>query len=157
MNIETIRVVSTESSDNPQGFIIINKADFDPEVHQAFGGDTPPEPTVPLQPAPTMAELIAARDALVQRERELDAERDRLIERDAAQAAEAARLAEQERVNEAEAQRLRDEAAALAAIQGAAPDPASMTKAQLQSALTAKGISFPAAADKAELLALLTQ
>lgn len=32
-----------------------------------------------------------------------------------------------------------------------------MTKAQLQAALTAKGISYPAAADKAELQALLAQ
>jgi hypothetical protein len=143
MSIETIRIVSPESSDNPQGFIIINKADFDADVHQAFGGDAPPEPAVPLQAMPTMAELIAARNALVQRERDLDAERDRLAEQSAA--------------NDAEAARLREEAAALAANQAAAPDPASMTKAQLQAALTAKGVSFPAAADKAELLALLTQ
>lgn len=65
----TIRVKSPISDDNPLGFVVINRADFDPAVHElADGEDLGALP----DHVPTMAELLAARDALQRRERELD-------------------------------------------------------------------------------------
>lgn len=140
----TIKIKSTDVA--TQGdFVIISLADFDSAQHEPFDDESRAALAGAVtsgEIVPSMAELLAARDSLVRREAELDAERDRL----ALQAA----------ANEAEAQRLRDEAAALAASQAAALDPAGMTKEQLQAALTAKAISYPAAANKADLLALLT-
>ncbi|MES2262106.1 MAG: HeH/LEM domain-containing protein [Pseudomonadota bacterium] len=110
-----------------------------------------------LREVPTMAELLIARDQLLARERGLDVERERLDAQAAANAAEAERLRIQAEANAAEAQRLADIAAAApaAAAPAADPDPAGLTVAQLRDALTAKGINFPAGANKAELQALL--
>ena len=33
---ETVRIVSPVSADNPHGFIVINKSDFDPKQHELF-------------------------------------------------------------------------------------------------------------------------
>ncbi|AYM76908.1 hypothetical protein D9M09_14695 [Janthinobacterium agaricidamnosum] len=126
MNIETIRVVSPESSENPLGFIIINRADFDSAKHEPFGDDLG---TVSLaERVPTMAELLAARDQLLERERELAAEKDR--------------IAEQAQANEVEAQRLRDEAASLQAAKDA-------VAAQAQAAAATAVAEKPAKAAKA--------
>lgn len=134
MNLETIRVVSPESSENPLGFIIINRADFDPAKHEPFGGDL--GASTPAERVPTLVELMAARDQLEQRALDLDAE--------------AARLKEQGAAQEVEAQRLRDEAAKQADA-GDGPQ----TAAQLRDALTARGIAFASSASKPELQALL--
>lgn len=37
--IPTIRIVS---GDRPEGWVLINAADFDPALHQVFGGERPP-------------------------------------------------------------------------------------------------------------------
>ncbi|MDO8039500.1 hypothetical protein [Janthinobacterium sp. SUN137] len=133
MNIETIRVVSPESSENPLGFIIINRADFDSAKHEPFGDDLG---TVALaERVPTMAELLAARDQLAQRAADLDAED--------------ARLKAQAETQAAEAQRLIDEAAAQVF---SAKKPGI---ADLRDALTSKGITFDPAASKADLQVLL--
>jgi parvulin-like peptidyl-prolyl isomerase len=144
--MSTIKVKSTdEASQGP--FVIICKTDFNPEVHEPFDDEARAALSGAVASGeiiPSAAELLDARDQLLARERELNAERDRL----AAQAA----------ANDTEAQRLADLAAAAAAA--AAPavpaEIAAMSKDQLQAALTEKGISFPAAANKADLVALLT-
>jgi len=146
MNIETIRVVSPESSDNLLGFIVINRTDFDPAKHEPFGDDL--GTSMLVERAPTMAELLAAGDQLLERERSLDAEKERI-------AAQEQRLADQAQANEVEAQRLRDEAAALAAGAVANSQVTSLSKEQLQTALDHKGIKYSTAANKAELQALL--
>ena len=105
---------------------------------------------------PTPAELMAARADLQQRERELAAEKERIAKQAHENELVAARNAAQAAANEAKAQCLCEEAAALAASQSAAPDPASMTKEQLKSALAEMGIKYGSTLDKAELVALLT-
>ena len=91
--MDTIKIVSTDPY--TQGpFVVINKSDFNPDVHELYGDQDLGAST---ERVPTMAELLAARDQLMERERELAAEKDR--------------VAEQARTNEAEAQRLRDEVA----------------------------------------------
>lgn len=98
----TIKIVSTDpASQGP--FVVINKSDFNPDVHELYGDDN--DLGAPVERAPTMAELLAARDQLLERERELAAEKDR--------------VAEQARANEAEAQRLHDEAVSLQAAKDA--------------------------------------
>ena len=87
--IPTVKIVSFQSHENPDGFIVINKSDFNPDVHELYGDQDLGEPA---ERVPTMAELLAARDQLLERERELDAEKER--------------VAEQTRANEVEAQRL---------------------------------------------------
>ena len=99
----TIKIVSTDpASQGP--FVVINKSDYNPDVHELYGDDN--DLGAPSERAPTMAELLAARDQLLERERKLAAEKDR--------------VAEQARANEAEAQRLRIEAASLQAAKDAA-------------------------------------
>ena len=107
--MDTIKIVSTDL--RTQGpFVIINKTDYNPDVHELYGDQDLGAPT---ERAPTMAELLAARDQLLERERELDAEKERI-------AAQEQRLADQAQANEVEAQRLRDEAASLQAAKDAA-------------------------------------
>lgn len=36
MELETVKVVSPVSDDNPNGYIVINKSDFDEKVHELF-------------------------------------------------------------------------------------------------------------------------
>lgn len=111
--MDTLKIVSTDP--HTQGpFVVINKSDFNPDVHELYGDQ---DLGAPSERAPTMAELLAARDQLLERERELAAEKDR--------------VAELARANEAEAQRLRDEAASLQAAKDAA---AATTQTQVASA-----------------------
>ena len=107
--MDTLKIVSTDP--RTQGpFVVINKSDFNPDVHELYGDQDLGAPT---ERAPTMAELLAARDQLMERERSLDAEKERI-------AAQEQGLAVQAQVNEVEAQRLRDEAASLQAAKDAA-------------------------------------
>ncbi len=100
--MDTIKIVSTDP--NTQGpFVVINKSDFNPDVHELYGDQDLGAPT---ERVPTMAELLAARDQLMERERSLDAEKER--------------IAAQAQANEVEAQRLRDEAESLQAAKDAA-------------------------------------
>ena len=108
--MDTLKIVSTDP--NTQGpFVVINKSDFNPDVHELYGDDQ--DLGAPPERVPTMAELLAARDQLLERERSLDAEKERI-------AAQERRLAVQAQANEVEAQRLRDEAASLQAAKDAA-------------------------------------
>lgn len=94
--MDTIQIVSTDP--RTQGpFVVINKSDFNPDVHELYGDQ---DLGAPSERVPTMAELLAARDQLLERERELAAEKER--------------VAEQARANEVEAQRLYGERAAAA-------------------------------------------
>lgn len=94
--MDTIQIVSTDP--RTQGpFVIISKSDFNPDAHEPYGDQ---DLGAPAERVPTMAELLAARDQLLERERELAAEKDR--------------VAEQARANEVEAQRLYGERAAAA-------------------------------------------
>ena len=107
--MDTVKIVSTDP--HTQGpFVVINKSDFNPDVHELYGDQDLGAPT---ERAPTMAELLAARDQLMERERSLDAEKERI-------AAQEQRLADQAQANEVEAQRLRNEAASLQAAKDAA-------------------------------------
>ncbi|UQV43440.1 hypothetical protein KIV45_15850 [Janthinobacterium lividum] len=107
--MDTLKIVSTDL--RTQGpFVVINKSDFNPDVHELYGDQDLGAPT---ERAPTMAELLVARDQLLERERSLDAEKERI-------AAQEQRLADQAQANEVEAQRLRDEAASLQAAKDAA-------------------------------------
>lgn len=107
--MDTLKIVSTDL--HTQGpFVVINKSDFNPDVHELYGDQ---DLGAPIERAPTMAELLAARDQLLERERELAAEKDRV-------AAQEQRLADQAQANEVEAQRLRNEAASLQAVKDAA-------------------------------------
>lgn len=107
--MDTIKIVSTDP--HTQGpFVVINKSDFNPDLHELYGDQDLGAPT---ERVPTMAELLAARDQLLERERELAAEKERI-------AAQEQRLADQAQANEVEAQRLRDEAASLQAAKDAA-------------------------------------
>jgi hypothetical protein len=107
--MDTLKIVSTDP--RTQGpFVVINKSDFNPDVHELYGDQDLGALT---ERAPTMAELLAARDQLMERERSLDAEKERI-------AAQEQRLADQAQANEVEAQRLRNEAASLQAVKDAA-------------------------------------
>jgi hypothetical protein len=107
--MDTIKILSTDP--HTQGpFVVINKSDFNPDVHELYGDQDLGAPT---ERAPTMAELLAARDQLLERERSLDAEKERI-------AAQEQRLVDQAQANEVEAQRLRDEAVSLQAAKDAA-------------------------------------
>lgn len=92
-------------------FVLIEKSDFNPDVHELYGDDQ--EQGARSMRAPTMAELLATRDQLAERGRELNEREQSLI-------AEMDRVTEQAWANEAEAQRLRDEAANLQAAKDAA-------------------------------------
>lgn len=112
--MDTLKIVSTDP--HTQGpFVVINKSDFNPDEHELYGDDN--DLGAVAERVPTMAELLAARDQLQERERELAAEKER--------------VAEQAQANEAEAQRLRDEAANLQAAKDAA---AATTQTQVASA-----------------------
>jgi hypothetical protein len=126
--VPTVKIVSLQSHENPDGFIVINKSDFNPDVHELYGDDN--DLGAPTERAPTMTELLAARDQLLERERELAAEKDR--------------VAEQARANEAEAQRLRDEAASLQAAKDAVA-----AQSQVASATATATAEKPAKAAKA--------
>lgn len=107
--MDTLKIVSTDP--NTQGpFVVINKSDFNPDLHELYGDQDLGAPT---ERAPTMAELLAARDQLQERERELAAEKERI-------AAQEQRLADQAQANEVEAQRLRNEAVSLQVAKDAA-------------------------------------
>ena len=108
--MDTLKIVSTDP--HTQGpFVVINKSDFNPDVHELYGDDQ--DLGAPPERVPTMAELLAARDQLLERERSLDAEKERI-------AAQEQRLADQAQANEVEAQRLRNEAVSLQAAKDAA-------------------------------------
>ena len=108
--MDTLKIVSTDP--HTQGpFVVINKSDFNPDVHELYGDDQ--DLGAPPERVPTMAELLAARDQLLERERSLDAEKERI-------AAQELRLADQAQANDVEAQRLRDEAVSLQAAKDAA-------------------------------------
>ncbi len=116
--MDTLKIVSTDP--RTQGpFVIINKSDFNPDVHELCGDKDLGAPT---ERAPTMAELLAGRDQLLERERELAAEKER--------------VAQQARANEVEAQRLYGERAAAAdaatktAVERAAADKAAAKAAE---------------------------
>ena len=69
--MDTLKIVSTDP--HTQGpFVVINKSDFNPDVHELYGDQDLGAPT---ERAPTMAELLAARDQLLERERELALQR----------------------------------------------------------------------------------
>ena len=107
--MDTLKIVSTDP--HTQGpFVVINKSDFNPDVHELYGDQDLGAPT---ERVPTMAELQAAHDQLLERERSLDAEKERI-------AAQEHRLADQAQANEVEAQRLRNEAVSLQAAKDAA-------------------------------------
>ena len=127
--MDTLKIVSTDL--RTQGpFVIINKSDYNPDVHELYGDDN--DLGAPTERAPTMAELLAARDQLLERERELAAEKDR--------------VAGQAQANEVEAQRLRDEAASLQAAKDAAVAGA---QSQVASATATATAEKPAKAAKA--------
>ena len=105
----TIKIKPSHPSQG--NFVLIEKSDFTPDVHELYGDDQ--ELGAHIERAPTMAELLAARDQLAERGRELNEREQSLI-------AEMDRVAEQARANEGEAQRLRDEAAILQAAKDAA-------------------------------------
>lgn len=85
-------------------FVLIEKTDFDPAKHELLEGESLGD-VVQGDRVPTMTELLAARDQLLERERELAAEKER--------------VAKQAWTNEVEALRLRDEAASLQAAKDA--------------------------------------
>lgn len=158
MQIQTIRVAADPSADNPLGFITINLPDFDPERHTPYDDEARAALAGAMtsgQLIPSAAELLAARDQLQARQNMLDEQSLAQDQREGQLAERERAVAEREAANEAEAQRL-----ALLAAQSAAPavspEIAAMSKDQLQAALTEKGIAFPAAANKADLVALLT-
>lgn len=123
--MDTLKIVSTDL--RTQGpFVVINKSDYNPDVHELYGDDQ--DLGAPSERAPTMAELLAAREQLLERERELVAEKER--------------VAEQALANEAEAQRLRDEAASLQATKN-------VVAAQAQDAAATAAVEKPAKAAKA--------
>ncbi|WP_338678921.1 hypothetical protein OPV09_17470 [Janthinobacterium sp. TB1-E2] len=125
--MDTIKIVSTDP--RTQGpFVVINKSDFNPDVHELYGDDN--DLGAPTERTPTIAELLAARDQLLERERELATEKDR--------------VAEQARANELEAHRLRDEAVSLQLAKDAA-----VAQSQVASATATATAEKPAKAAKA--------
>lgn len=155
----TIKVKSTDpASQGP--FVVINAADFDADKHEPFDQESHDALRGAADAGhliPSASQVLAARDELqAQKGVVLEMEQD-LRQRLADLAARENELAEREKANQAEAQRLADEKAALAAGgTGGKPDYSTMSKDELQAALTAKGISYPTAANKADLIALLT-
>lgn len=138
--MNTIKIVSTDM--RTQGpFVVINKSDFNPDVHELYGDDN--DLGAAVERVPTMAELLAARDQLLDRERELARHQECIAEQARENEAAADRLAEQARANEAEAQRLHDEAASLQAAKDAVA-----TQSQVAAPVTATA-EKPAKAAKA--------
>eukprot|EP01030_Chromulinospumella_sphaerica_P027013 gene27013-27244_t len=142
----TIKIKSTHPA--TQGpFIVIDRATFDPAVHELADGE---ELGVALAGRePTLAELLTMRDTLVRREGELDDQAQRQAAQGRAFDEEAARLKQVADDQAAEAKRLADSSAQLANDRAAfeagkfatAPDMSAMTKEQLQVALDEKGIN----------------
>ena len=63
--MDTIQIVSTDP--RTQGpFVVINNSDFNPDVHELYGDQ---DMGAPAERVPTMAELLVARDQLLERER----------------------------------------------------------------------------------------
>ena len=138
----TFKIVSTDpASQGP--FVVINKSDFNPDVHELYGDDN--DLGAPAERAPTMAELLATRDQLLERERELAKHQERIAEQARENEAAADRVAEQSRVNDVEAQRLRDEAVSLQLAKDAA---AAATQTQAASATATAAAEKPAKAAK---------
>lgn len=128
--MDTLKIVSTDP--HTQGpFVVINKSDFNPDVHELYGDDQ--DLGAPTERVPTMAELQAAHDQLLERERSLDAEKERI-------AAQEQRLADQAQANEVEAQRLRDEAASLQAAKDAVAAQAKAAAATITAEKPAKAV-----------------
>lgn len=115
--MDTIKIASTDPRTQGQ-FVVINKSDFNPDVHELYGDDN--DLGAHIERAPTTDELLATRAHLAERGRELNEREHSLI-------AEMDRVAEQARANETEAQRLRVEAASFQAAKDAA-----VAAAQLQ-------------------------
>lgn len=127
--MDTLKIASTDL--RTQGpFVVINKSDFNPDVHELYGDQDLGAPT---ERVPTMAELQAAHDQLLERERSLDAEKERI-------AAQEQRLADQAQANEVEAQRLRDEAASLQAAKDAVAAQAQAAAATITAEKPAKAV-----------------
>lgn len=122
----TIKIKSADPA-SQGAFVIIEKSDYNPDVHELYGDQ---DLGAPAERIPTMAELLAARDQLLEHERELAAEKER--------------VAKQAWANEVEALRLRDEAASLQAAKDAA-----VADAQSQAAPATATAEKPAKAAKA--------
>lgn len=159
MQIQIIRIKSEVTDDNPLGFVVINLSDFDATKHEPYD-DEAAEAVISTgqtgEPIPSVGELLAAskdlqakKNVVLELEHGLRQRESELAEREAA-------LVEREQANAAEAQRLANLAASQVAGSTGAPNYSTMSKDELQAALTAKGINFPAAANKADLIALLT-
>ena len=131
----TFKIVSTDpASQGP--FVVINKSDFNPDVHELYGDDN--DLGAPSERVPTKAELLAANDQLLERERELAKHQERIAEHARENEAAADRVAEQARANEADAQRLRDEAANLKAAKVAAVEQTQVASANATAEKPAK-------------------
>jgi hypothetical protein len=155
MQTTTIRVIADVSDDNPLGFITINLADFNAEVHTPFDEEAHEALAGAVQSGtivPSMAELLGARDQMLARSNELDDRELQLNQRAGVLDDREAALLERELANEQEAKRL----AALAAARVTSPDFSTMTKDELQAALKEKGVDYPSTANKPDLIALLT-
>lgn len=140
----TIKIQSSDpASQGP--FVIINTADFDPAKHQPYDEESEEL----LQGAVKSGELVPSASELLAAQDRMQALTRQLAERKAA-------VVERELANQAETQRLADLAAAQAVGSATAADYSAMSKDELQAALTAKSKSFPAAANKTDLIALLT-
>lgn len=143
--LPTIRVKTDPSDHNPDGFIVINLADFNAEVHEPV--DLADLEHVPVQQprALTTSDVDEARASLERKHEEVKAmyaevvsERERLDAQAAEQEVERVRL---------------NELAAKLAEQEAEAKPLGI--AALREELTARGIAFDQAAKKADLQALL--
>lgn len=100
----TVKIHSSHpASQGP--FVVIDRADFNPDVHELYDDGTD-QGVITGERQPSLAELRAAHESLLERERELNAERDR--------------VAGQARANEVEARRLSDEKVAADAAKAAA-------------------------------------
>ena len=101
MQIPTVKIKADATAGNEHGFVVINASDFDHTKHELLEGeDLPSSPAdANAVSAPSMAELIAARDKLVERSEELDAREREVSAREIA-------VTDREQANLAEAERL---------------------------------------------------
>lgn len=136
-------------------FVLIERKDFDPAVHEPLEGEDLPASINSLKVSIDSKQIEALRAEF---ETKVEAARAELDAREAQLRSDEQAVKEQAAANDAEARRL----AALAATPPVAPsvteqgtDPATMTKEQLHASLDAKGIKYTAAQNKAELAALL--
>jgi len=137
--IPTISIKSEPTDDNPEGFVVINLADFNADLHEAVEPVDLENLPVEQPRALTSQDVDNARAELERMHANIVAEQTRLDAQAGEQEAERARLAE---------------VAAKLAEQGA-ETAKSLTVAELRDALTAKSIPFDPAAKKADLQALL--